>query len=103
MRMQRTTRFIPQGPCGLLFHLRLAGSADALARTLQPSLSDTLGQPVVIDNRPGASSIIGTDMAAKAAPDGYTLVLITTTHTVNPSLIAKLPLTASKTSRPYRW
>ena len=73
-----------------------AGSADALARTIQPALSDALGQALVIDNRPGASSTIGTDMAAKAAPDGYTLVLITTTHTVNPSLIATLPFDSVK-------
>ncbi len=72
------------------------GSADALARTIQPALSDALGQTLVIDNRPGASSTIGTDMTAKAAPDGYTLVLVTTTHTVNPSLIQKLPYDTAK-------
>jgi tripartite-type tricarboxylate transporter receptor subunit TctC len=59
-------------------------------------LSEGLGQTLVIDNRPGASSTIGTDMTAKAAPDGYTLVLVTTTHTVNPSLIAQLPFDAVK-------
>ena len=73
-----------------------AGSADALARTLQPALSEALGQSLVIDNRPGASSTIGTDMAAKAAPDGYTLVMVTTTHAINPSLIAKLPFDTVK-------
>ena len=81
----------PARPIRLVVPFAPAGSADALARTIQPALSEALGQTVVIDNRPGASSTIGTDMAAKAAPDGYTLVLITTTHTVNPSLIAKLP------------
>ena len=81
----------PARPIRLVVPFAPAGSADALARTIQPALSDALGQTIVIDNRPGASSTIGTDMAAKAAPDGYTLVLITTTHTVNPSLIAKLP------------
>jgi tripartite-type tricarboxylate transporter receptor subunit TctC len=63
-------------------------------------LSEALGQTLVIDNRPGASSTIGTDMAAKAAPDGYTLVLVTTTHTVNPSLIAKLPFDTVKDFAP---
>ena len=81
----------PSKPIRLVVPFAPAGSADALARTIQPALSDALGQTIVIDNRPGASSTIGTDMTAKAAPDGYTLVLITTTHTVNPSLIAKLP------------
>jgi tripartite-type tricarboxylate transporter receptor subunit TctC len=54
----------------------------------------------VIDNRPGASSIIGTDLAAKSAPDGYTLLLITTTHTVNPALMPKLPFDALKDFAP---
>src|SRR3982750_4266201 len=81
----------PARPVRLVVPFAPAGSADALARTLQPSLSEALGQPVVIDNRPGASSTIGTEMAARAVPDGYTLVMITTTHTVNPSLLAKLP------------
>ena len=81
----------PSKPIRLVVPFAPAGSADALARTIQPALSEALGQTLVIDNRPGASSTIGTDMTAKAAPDGYTLVLITTTHTVNPSLIARLP------------
>jgi len=90
----------PARPVRLIVPFAPAGSADALARTLQPSLSDTLGQPVVIDNRPGASSTIGTEMAARAAPDGYTLVMITTTHTVNPSLLAKLPYDSVKDFSP---
>lgn len=81
----------PAKPIRLIVPFAPAGGADALARTLQPALSEALGQMLVIDNRPGASSTIGTDMAAKAAPDGYTVVLVTTTHAVNPSLIAKLP------------
>ena len=81
----------PTKPIRLVVPFAPAGSADALARTIQPALSEALGQTLVIDNRPGASSTIGTDMTAKAAPDGYTLVLITTTHAVNPSLIARLP------------
>jgi tripartite-type tricarboxylate transporter receptor subunit TctC len=55
---------------------------------------ESLGQQIVIDNRPGGSSVIGTEITARAAPDGYTLVLVTTTHTVNPSLIQKLPYDA---------
>jgi tripartite-type tricarboxylate transporter receptor subunit TctC len=86
----------PTKPIRLIVPFAPAGSADALARTIQPTLSEGLGQTLVIDNRPGASSTIGTDMTAKAAPDGYTLVLVTTTHTVNPSLIAKLPFDAVK-------
>ncbi len=81
----------PVKPIRLIVPFAPAGSADALARTLQPALSEALGQTLVIDNRPGASSTIGTEMAARAAPDGYTLALVTTTHAINPSLIAKLP------------
>ena len=90
----------PAKPIRLIVPFAPAGSADALARTIQPALSEALGQTLVIDNRPGASSTIGTDMAAKAAPDGYTLVLVTTTHTVNPSLIAKLPFDTFKDFAP---
>jgi tripartite-type tricarboxylate transporter receptor subunit TctC len=72
------------------------GSADNLARVLQPGLSSLLGQPIVLDNRAGASSVIGTELVARSAPDGYTLLLITTTHTVNPSLMKKLPYDAVK-------
>ena len=90
----------PAKPIRLIVPFAPAGSADALARTIQPALSEALGQTLVIDNRPGASSTIGTDMAAKAAHDGYTLVLVTTTHTVNPSLIAKLPFDTVKDFAP---
>lgn len=86
----------PTKPIRLIVPFAPAGSADALARTMQPALSEAFGQTLVIDNRPGASSTIGTDMGAKAAPDGYTLILATTTHAVNPSLIAKLPFDTVK-------
>jgi tripartite-type tricarboxylate transporter receptor subunit TctC len=86
----------PSKPIRLIVPFAPAGSADALARTVQPALSEALGQTLVIDNRPGASSTIGTDMAAKAVPDGYTLVMVTTTHSINPSLMAKLPFDTVK-------
>jgi tripartite-type tricarboxylate transporter receptor subunit TctC len=81
----------PTKPVRLIVPFSPGGSADTLARTLQPALSAALGQPLVIDNRGGASAVIGTELAARAAADGYTLLLITTTHTVNPSLVKKLP------------
>jgi tripartite-type tricarboxylate transporter receptor subunit TctC len=90
----------PAKPIRLIVPFAPAGSADALARTLQPALSEALGQTLVIDNRPGASSTIGTEMTARAAPDGYTLALVTTTHAVNPSLIAKLPYDTLKDFAP---
>ena len=81
----------PSKPIRVIIPFSPGGSADNLARTLQPALSGVLGQPLVLDNRPGASSIIGTELAARSAPDGYTLLLITTTYTVVPSLTKKLP------------
>ena len=68
------------------------GGTDIVARALSQKLSERLKQPVVIDNKPGASTIIGTDAVAKATPDGYTLLLSgSTSYTVNPALRAKLP------------
>src|SRR5919106_1715234 len=67
------------------------GSSDVLARTLGQKLGDMLGQTLVVDNRPGAGSMIGTDVAAKANPDGYTLILSDMPHTINPSIHAKVP------------
>ena len=81
----------PTKPIRMVMPFAPGGSADNLGRSIQVAFSEALGQQVVIDNRPGASSVIGTDMTAKALPDGYTIVMVTTTHSVNPSLIAKLP------------
>jgi tripartite-type tricarboxylate transporter receptor subunit TctC len=65
------------------------GPADVYARFVGQHLSDRLKQPFVIENRPGAGAIIGTDEAAKAAPDGYTLLMMSNTHTTNETLITK--------------
>ena len=67
------------------------GSSDVLARTLGQKLGETLGQTFVVDNRPGAGSMIGTDIAAKSTPDGYTIILSDMPHTINPSIYAKVP------------
>lgn len=67
------------------------GSSDVLARTLGQKLNAALGQTFVIDNRPGAGSMIGTDIAAKSTPDGYTIILSDMPHTINPSIYAKVP------------
>jgi len=67
------------------------GSSDVLARTLAQKLGASLGQTFVIDNRPGAGSMLGTDIAAKATPDGYTIILSDMPHTINPSIYAKVP------------
>lgn len=67
------------------------GPADNYARFIGQRLGDALGQPFVIDNRPGAGSIIGTDVVAKAPADGYTLLMMSNTHTVNETLVPTKP------------
>ena len=67
------------------------GSADVFGRFVAQRLQEVLGQAFVIDNRPGGGSLIGTDAVAKSAPDGYTLLLMSNTHTVNESLIPNRP------------
>jgi tripartite-type tricarboxylate transporter receptor subunit TctC len=69
----------------------VGGSADVYGRFLAAKLQESLGQPVVIENRPGGGSIVGTDAVAKSDPDGYTLLVMSNTHTVNETLIAKKP------------
>jgi tripartite-type tricarboxylate transporter receptor subunit TctC len=72
------------------------GPADIYARFLGQHMQGALGQPFVVENRPGAGSIIGTDIVAKSAPDGYTLLVMSNTHTVNESLIPKKPFALMK-------
>ncbi|MGQ0655798.1 MAG: Bug family tripartite tricarboxylate transporter substrate binding protein [Betaproteobacteria bacterium] len=64
-----------------------SGSSDVMARAVAPRLSDALKQPVLVENRPGANAIIGTDLVAKAPPDGYTFLMALTTHVISPSLM----------------
>jgi tripartite-type tricarboxylate transporter receptor subunit TctC len=67
------------------------GPADIYARFIGARMQDALGQPVVVEDRPGGGSILGTDAVAKSAPDGYTLLMMSNTHTVNETLIPKKP------------
>ena len=81
----------PQKPVRFIVPYGVGGPGDAIGRLLGKQLTERLGQPVVIDNRSGATTIIGTELTAKAPPDGHTLLLISTTHAVNPSLFQNLP------------
>ena len=76
----------PSRPIRLVVPFGAGGGTDNLARIIEPLVSKALGQPLVIENRPGGGSTIGMDQAAKAAPDGYTLVMTDTSIAVNPSL-----------------
>ena len=76
------------------------GLNDNVARVIQPSLQEELGQSVIIENRTGASGIVGTDAVAKAAPDGYTLLVVASSHTVSPATNAKLPYNTERDFAP---
>lgn len=80
----------PQRPIRLVIPFAVGGGTDIVARMIGQTLSQQLGQPVVIDNRPGASTLIGTEIVARARPDGYTLLLAgSTSYSVNPALRAE--------------
>jgi tripartite-type tricarboxylate transporter receptor subunit TctC len=81
----------PTRPIRLTVPFAAGGANDIVARLIQPDLERALGQPVIIENKPAASGTVGTDQVAKAAPDGYSLLMAFTTHTVNPAVNAKLP------------
>jgi tripartite-type tricarboxylate transporter receptor subunit TctC len=81
----------PERPIRLIIAQAAGGNADIIARALAEGLSERLGQNVVPDNRPGASGIIATELAVRAAPDGYTLLLVPSSFGVNPAANRKLP------------
>jgi tripartite-type tricarboxylate transporter receptor subunit TctC len=81
----------PSKPLRLVVPFPPGAGTDMFARVLAHKLSESLGQPVMVDNRPGGGAIIGTDIVAKSSPDGYTLLLSTTSHAINPSVYSKLP------------
>jgi len=81
----------PTKPVKIIVPYSAGGPADIYARFVGDRLQKSLGQPFVIENRPGAGAIIGTDAVAKSSPDGYTLLMMSNTHTVNESLFAKKP------------
>jgi tripartite-type tricarboxylate transporter receptor subunit TctC len=90
----------PIRPVRLIAASAPGGTSDILARLLAQHLTADLGQTFVVDNRAGASGIIGTDLVAKAAPDGYTLLLIQPSLTINPHIFAKVPYNAVRDFAP---
>jgi tripartite-type tricarboxylate transporter receptor subunit TctC len=76
------------------------GSNDVAARLIAPHLEKALGQTVIVDNRPAAGGIVGSDAVAKAAPDGHTLLLVASSHTVTPALSSKLPYSTERDFAP---
>src|SRR3954471_4923433 len=81
----------PNKPIRMLVAYAPGGGTDILARTIAQAMSEDLGQPVVVENKPGAGSQLATDIVAKAAPDGYTILMGTIAHSINPGLYKSLP------------
>jgi tripartite-type tricarboxylate transporter receptor subunit TctC len=90
----------PSRPIRLVVPYPPGGGTDIVGRVLGEKLSASLGQPIIVDNRGGAGGILGTEIVAKAVPDGYTLLLVPTSHVINPSIYAKLPYDTAKDFAP---
>ena len=81
----------PSRPVRLIVPWSAGGSTDAIGRALAARLQETVGQPVIVENRPGANAQVGTEAAVKSAPDGHTLTVIELPHAVAPAVVAHLP------------
>ncbi len=90
----------PSKPVRLVVPFPPGGLIDTVARNIQPRLQEGFRQPVVIENRAGAGGTVGTDVAAKSAPDGYTLLMVFDSHAVNPHIYKKLPFDTFKDFAP---
>ncbi|MEA3153925.1 MAG: hypothetical protein QOK44_1514 [Betaproteobacteria bacterium] len=90
----------PARPLRIVVPFAAGGASDVVARLLAQKLTESLGQPVIVDNRPGAGANIGIGIVAKAPPDGYTLLVSSSAFTVNPTLYSKIPYDPYKDFQP---
>jgi len=90
----------PNRPVRMIIPSGAGGITDIVGRTIAPKLTDALGQQVVVDNRPGASGVLGSTIVAKSAPDGYTLLMVFPSHPVNPALFPDIPFDTEKAFAP---
>ena len=90
----------PNRPVKIIVPATTGGAIDTIARVLADKMTASLGQPVVVENKPGASNNLGTDFVAKSAPDGYTLVIVASSHATNKHLFKNLPYDPVKDFEP---
>ncbi|WP_159916899.1 tripartite tricarboxylate transporter substrate binding protein [Pantoea sp. 18069] len=90
----------PEKPVRMVVPFAPGGGTDLIARTLGTEMSKDLGQPVIVENKPGAGTMIGTDNVAKSAPDGYSVVVASFAHATNPALQPKLPYGSNQAFAP---
>ena len=90
----------PDKPIKFVVPYPPGGGTDVIARIVQEAFHKALGQPIIIDNKGGAGGTVGTDVVAKAAPDGYTVLFTLSSHTINPAIFPKLPFDAVKDFEP---
>ena len=97
---QGTADAYPSKPVRIIVPLAAGGPSDTMARILAKKLTESFGHTVIVDNRPGASAIIGTELGTKAPPDGYTIVLVSNTIALNPAMFRKLPYDTDRDLQP---
>ena len=90
----------PAKPVRMIVPFAPGGNTDIIGRIFAPKMGEILGQQIIVDNRGGAGSTIGSEAAAKAPPDGYTLLMVSAAHTINPAMIKKLPYDSVKDFAP---
>ena len=95
-----TADTFPARPVRLIIPSGAGGITDILGRVIAAKLTDSLGQQVIVDNRPGASGIVGSQIVAKAAPDGHTLLMVFPSHPVNPALYPDIPYDTARAFAP---
>jgi tripartite-type tricarboxylate transporter receptor subunit TctC len=100
MSVQAMAQTYPTRPVKIVVPFGPGGFTDVVARILGVKLSESLGQPVVIENKPGAGSMIGTDQVAKSAPDGHTLLIVSSTHVISPWIYKSVPYDPIKSFTP---
>jgi tripartite-type tricarboxylate transporter receptor subunit TctC len=90
----------PTRPVRMIVPFPPGGNTDIIARIVLPRMTESLGQQIIIDNRGGAGSTIGTEVAARAPADGYTILMVSAAHTINPAMVKKLPYDSVKDFTP---